>query len=508
MRMEAKANVEFPVAERSKLPAQGPLLLVVGRIHGAFQGGSLLHALKAVRPDIKVFFGRLTGSAAVQAEEQLRSAGAVLVFSAADLSRAPASSTALEEAESLAALAMAGGAAVQALRMRGSQRQRWIRSAFGAALPGILPTLRMRAGAAMPVAKLLACESAREAGELLQVWQWLLAKRGKAQPPALQKGFKALKAQGKPLASALPAELLEKELASLPSAACLARSGDMECFVAGAEAIPGLLREIGRLREESFRAVGEGSGLPLDLDRFDQHYQHLFIWHRALRCVVGGYRFVPIDQALERFGPTGLYSHGLMRFKPGLLQQLDPAIELGRSFVALPFQRDYAPLLLLWKGIGAWIAAHPRYLRLFGLVSMSADYQPIARELVASFIKQSLYRGDLAALTRPRHPYGPAYRPSRFDPLTWRYGKDLDHVSGWVSELEPDSKGLPVLFRQYAKMGGFFFGFNVDPSFGDALDALVCVDLRQTDPRLLARTMGAEQARSFLAFHAAVPSSH
>jgi hypothetical protein len=221
---------------------------------------------------------------------------------------------------------------------------------------------------------------------------------------------------------------------------------------------------------------------------------------------VGGYRFTPIDKTLERFGPAGLYTHSLMRFKPELTRQLDPAIELGRSFVALPFQRDYAPLLLLWKGIGAWIAAHPRYIRLFGLVSMSADYQPLSRELVASFIKQNLYRPELAALTRPRLPYAPAYRPSRLDPLTWRYGNDLEHVSGWVSELEPDGKGLPVLIRQYAKLGGFFFGFNVDPSFGHALDALVCVDLRQTDPRLLARTMGAEQARQFQAFHSAVPS--
>jgi hypothetical protein len=133
---------------------------------------------------------------------------------------------------------------------------------------------------------------------------------------------------------------------------------------------------------------------------------------------------------------------------------------------------------------------------------MSAEYQDLSRELAASFIKQHLYRGDLARLTRPRRPFKPGYVPGRLDDMTWRFGGDLDRLSQWISELEPDGKGLPVLLRQYARLGGTFFGFNLDPQFGGALDALVCVDLVHTEPRLLARHMGAENAARFLEWQA------
>jgi hypothetical protein len=281
----------------------------------------------------------------------------------------------------------------------------------------------------------------------------------------------------------------------------LALSGELECWVAQAPSIPSLLREIGRLRELSFRAVGEGTGQPLDLDPFDRHYRHLFLWHRGRRCLAGAYRFAPLDEVLQAQGMAGLYTHSLLRFKPELLQQLQPALELGRSFVAPDFQRGYGPLLLLWRGLGRWIAAHPQYRRLFGLVSMSADFQPLSRELLASFVKQHCYRPDLARLTRPKRPFGPAYVPNRHDALTWRLGGDLDEISDWVSELEPDGKGLPVLIRQYVGLGAYFFAFNVDPSFGGALDGLICVDLVHSDPRMLARTMGPEAAAAFLDRH-------
>lgn len=493
-------------AELKRLPAQGPLLLVCQRELLEHERAALMARLLERRQDWR-------GPEPQAAEEHLSAGGAWLAFAGKDLGAgALGEQKALIEAAGWVGLALRCGAAVQALRVGAGKRHPWMR-ALGLHKPQrweslplgwaerLAPRLRGALSAALSPGRLRSLPSEREGAELLLLRFWLLARRGRAgsKAPGLRHRLRAR--QQRPLASALPMELLEAELQALPPEAKLASGAEMDCWVASADGIPNLLREIGRLREEAFRAVGEGSGQPLDLDRFDRHYLHLFLWHRQERCLVGAYRFARVDRVLAGEGLDGLYTHSLLRFKPALLQSLEPALELGRSFVVPRFQRGYGPLLLLWRGLGAWLAAHPRYRRLFGLVSMSADFQPLSRELVASFAKQHLFRRDLARLTRPLRPFRPAYIANQHDALTWRLGSDLDEISAWVSELEPDGKGLPVLLRQYAGLGAFFFGFNVDPAFGGALDGLICVDLAHSDPRMLARTMGPAAAQAFLARH-------
>jgi putative hemolysin len=522
-----RLKLDLPAAELERLPKQGPMLLLCNRPYGLLEACALWPCLRERRPDLLVledalmeaggeeaslapggFFERLAA-----AERHLAQGGAVLALLGRSLGRGRLDGPAdRAEARSLARLARQASAGVQVIHLTGGRRRRWLR-AFGLDKPGLRrlalspafgglgPRLEARLGTVLQPQRLQALPQEADAAELLALRVWLLAHRGRLVAASTTWSQRLRQWRQRPLASPLPADLLERELEALPSTARLAVSGEMECWVAEAAQIPSLLREIGRLREETFRAVGEGTGQPLDLDRFDQHYNHLFLWQRRERRVVGAYRFTPMDRALGLFGLEGLYTHTLLRFKPELLNELDPALELGRSFVVPEFQRSYAPLLLLWKGLGAWVAAHPRYRRLFGVVSMSAEYQPLSRELVASFIKQHLYRGDLARLTRPRRPYGPAYTASKHDPLTWRLGARLEEMNDWVAELEPDGKGVPVLFRQYAKLGGVFFGFNVDPAFGDALDGLVSVDLLKTDERMLARTMGTEAAERYLGWH-------
>ena len=520
--------LDWNVGDLARLPQSGPVLLTANRPYGWIEGGALLADLKGQRPDWRILEDRLLeldpdetrqslgpgelSQRMERAHEHLAAGGALLVMVSPPLGHGR-----LEQAETqaealgLARLARESGASVVALALHGGKRRAflrllgldkpgWRREFLRGALPRAAPHLTVQVGSPLSAKDLREHVTENEAAELLAMRRWLLARRGspkKAQAPRPW----PLKPQGQPIASALPPEILEEELSRLPPRACLAISGDLECWVANALQIPNLLREIGRVREETFRAVGEGSGRPLDLDRFDQHYSHLFLWSRSKRCLAGGYRFAPLDQVLSLHGADGLYSHSLLRYAPALLLSLDPALELGRSFVARDWQRSFAPLQLLWRGIGAWVAEHPRYRRLFGLVSMSADYLPLSRELTASFIKQHLYRGDLARLTRPKRPFKPAYTKNQHDERTWRLGVDLDSLSDWVKEIEPDGKGLPVLFRQYAKLGGVFFGFNVDPDFGGALDALVCVDLLGTEPRLLARHMGDEGAARFLGWH-------
>ena len=175
---------------------------------------------------------------------------------------------------------------------------------------------------------------------------------------------------------------------------------------------------------------------------------------------------------------------------------MGPALELGRSFVRAEYQKSFAPLLLLWKGIGKYVARNPRYKVLFGPVSISNQYQSISRRLMVSFLERHALLKDWAQLISVRNPFAAA----RSNDLP-ESGFDIEDLSDVVSDIEPARAGVPVLLRQYLKMGGKLLGFNVDPNFSNALDGLILVDLTKTGPKLLERYLGKDEATKFLAFH-------
>lgn len=293
--------------------------------------------------------------------------------------------------------------------------------------------------------------------------------------------------------------VLAAEVAALPPRARLLDSGDLSVFCAEAEQIPLLLQEIGRLRELTFRAVGEGTGRARDLDLYDNYYRHLFIWNRDTQEVVGAYRLAETDRVVARFGITGLYTHSLFRFGHPLVSRLNPAVELGRSFVRPEYQRAHAPLLLLWKGIGAYVAANPHYKVLFGPVSISADYAEASRQLLVDYLSKYESLPELARLVKPRRPHK---RPAR-QRVALVPPREAERVSRLIEQIELDGKGMPVLLRQYLKLGGKVLGFNVDADFANVLDGLIMVDLSLTEEKVLSRYMGREGARAFLARHRA-----
>jgi putative hemolysin len=195
-----------------------------------------------------------------------------------------------------------------------------------------------------------------------------------------------------------------------------------------------------------------------------------------------------------------LYSHSLFHYGGKLLDELNPALELGRSFVCAEYQRSHLALMLLWRAIGAWIARHPEYRTLFGPVSISAGYAEPSRRLLVDCLSINNARADLAARVRPRTPLARQYRHA------WRSRdlrgiRDLDLVSELIAQIEGDRKGVPVLIRQYVKLGGKFLGFNLDRNFSDAIDGLIVVDLMYTEPRVLEYYMGRAEAGRFLAYH-------
>jgi hypothetical protein len=148
---------------------------------------------------------------------------------------------------------------------------------------------------------------------------------------------------------------------------------------------------------------------------------------------------------------------------------------------------------LLWKGIGRFIAANPGYKTLFGPVSISNQYQAVSRELMITFLERRASLTEWIGLVRPRR--APVRLP------TQGQCSDAEELAEVLGDIEPARAGMPVLLRQYLKLGGKLLGFNVDPQFSNALDGLIVVDLTKTQPTLLARYLGKAEAASFLEFH-------
>lgn len=291
------------------------------------------------------------------------------------------------------------------------------------------------------------------------------------------------------------ADALAAEVAALDHRERLIDSNGLQVYCTRAARIPGVLDEIGRLRELTFRAAGEGTGKSRDIDVFDRHYLHLFLWDTAAGQVVGAYRLGLVDEIVASHGKRGLYTHSLFRYRTRFLHALGPAIELGRSFVRVEYQRDFAPLFLLWRGIARFVERLPKYAVLFGAVSISAAYSAASRRLIVDYLSAHCSEQRLASQVRPRSPYGEGGRSEDSVP------QSLEELARRVARIEEDRMGVPVLLRQYLRLGGRLLGFTVDSGFTNTLDGLIMVDLRQIERAVLARYMGKTASAAFLAHH-------
>ena len=231
----------------------------------------------------------------------------------------------------------------------------------------------------------------------------------------------------------------------------------------------------------------------------------MLLWNKEKQELAGAYRAGNTDEIIRSHGIKGLYTNTVFRYDEQLFLKIGSALELGRSFVRPEYQRQYAPLLLLWKGIARFVAAHPEIPMLFGAVSISNEYSSFSREMIVQYFEQRRDKDEdgreFADLIQARTPFrAPKLR-------RWDCGalcsalRDLDELAEPISDIEADGKGLPILLRQYAKVGGRLVGFNLDRKFSDVVDGLVIVDLRQTDPAVLDRYMGKEGYASFRRFH-------
>ena len=293
-------------------------------------------------------------------------------------------------------------------------------------------------------------------------------------------------------AIAEPAEkdALVREIRQFADEGPITSQGSLDVYLGTAQQMPNIIHEIGRLREISFRAVGEGTGNALDLDRHDPLYLHLILWDREAQCIAGAYRLGCTDEIFAKHGSKGVLSSSFFEFEQPFIDFLNPGLELGRAFVAHSHQKSIFALALLWKGVSCFVAQNPRYSKLFGMVSISNDYTQISQDLIVKYLRKSHLNNQVSKWVKPHNPFKEI--PEDYDDISPNLA-NIAQVAAKVSESEKDGKTIPVLLRQYLKLNATLLEFNVDPDFENSLDALVLVDLHEAPAMVLSRVYAAVQ---------------
>ncbi len=537
MRIKYKVSPE----DMERIPTTGPVLVVANHPFGAVDGVILGSLLLQVRPDVKVLGNHLLGAITELCPWLIL----VDPFGTGDSAKKNLRSMrdTLNYLKDGGMVATFPSGEVSSFQLRGRQvvdpvwnvnTARFIHKAQASVLPiffegrnstlfhmagmlhprlrtVLLPremarredtTMSLRIGSPISYRKLSEFENDQALTDYLRMKTYILKNR-KDNEKNKRKFFslplsKKMVAQ-EPLADPIPTDLLLEDIERLGPNRILAAQGSFQVILGKMHEMPRILREIGRLREKTFREVKEGTGRAVDLDPFDHYYYHLFLWDTSKQQIAGAYRLGQTDEILKMYGKHGLYTSTLFRFKSELLRKLNPGLEVGRSFIRSEYQKKHATLSLLWRGIGRFVTTHPRYKILFGPVSITQEYNRFSRDLMVQFLRTKKMDNKLARLVKAKRPP----RKRRFKPDVKEQilqFEDIDDVSAMVSEIETDQKGVPVLLRHYLKLRGTLLGFNIDRDFSSVLDGLIMVDLTRTDRRLLSRYLG-EETDDFLLHH-------
>jgi putative hemolysin len=542
---EMAVDCDVSDADLKNIPSSGPLVVVANHPFGMIEGAILGSMLARVRPDVKVMTNYLLAGipelrqgcifvdpfrnrrAPLQNRRGIRESlewlsggGVLVIFPAGEVSSWDLRAHRITDpkwSDTAARLARASGAAVLPVYVKGENslpfhllglvhpRLRTVR------LPQELlnkrgKTIQISIGSHIPGEQLAALPEPEAATRYLRWRTYLLSERNQPEPKLHRIRLRKPEPP-RAVINAIANDILRDEIAQLPSSQKLTESREFSVFTATSSQIPALMMEIGRLREVTFRAAGEGTGRAYDLDAYDAYYDHLFLWSNVNQELAGAYRIGRVDEILAKHGGQGLYTSSLFRYDPELFRRIGPALELGRSFICDAYQKQYSSLLVLWKGIAEYVAQRPETAVLLGAVSVSNNYHAISRELLVRYFETRLESDNLERLLKPRVPFRARRIPRSDIRVIASALRTVEDVSEPISDIELDHKGVPILFRQYLKLGGRLLGFNVDPSFSDVVDGLVLVDLRKTDPKVLGRYMSAESLMRFREFHELEPGA-
>jgi len=286
------------------------------------------------------------------------------------------------------------------------------------------------------------------------------------------------------IAPEIASSILEKEVEPLRENYRVWIEKNYEVFIVPTSSIPNIIREIGRLRELTFREIGEGTNKSVDLDEYDIYYNHLFIWDTDAKRIVGAYRIGLGDEIFYSYGKKGFYVAELFKIKEQFTPVLRKSLELGRSFIRKEYQQKPLPLFLLWKGILKYLIDNPRYRYLIGPVSISNSFSKFSKSLIVDYINRNHFDEELAQWVRPRKKFRVDF--SSIDTDLLMAGEDsFKGLDNLISEVETRNMKVPVLLRQYISLNAKIICFNIDPKFADCLDGFLILDLQKVPQDIL-----------------------
>ena len=513
-------ELEVPEEDLANIPKEGGLVFVANHPYGAIDGLALVQVLGQVRPDIKVManfllqqleplkdrfigvnpFEQLTSVNSFQGMRQamghVRNGGALAIFPAGEVSSWRTELKAIADPRwkpSAIKLVQHVGAPIIPVWFDGANSV--IFQMLGMIHPNLrtlaLPkemlrmrgrSVRMRIGKPIPVNDVGAFTSAESLGRFLRAKTYALGSGLQVK----REFFSPLRFPRRPkdVVDRVQEDTLVREIEAL-SDLKLNTQAEFDLYLAPSSRIPNVLREIGRLREVTFRAVGEGTNKSVDLDEFDLYYDHLFLWDRSTKRIAGAYRIGNGKRIMPRYGKRGFYISTLFRMERSMERVLRRSFELGRSFIAPDYQRHRLPLFMLWRGLLLHVIANPDVQYLVGPVSISGTFSRFSRALIMEFVQQHHYDHVLAAAVKPRNKFKVKHDRSDSETLVSAGIADLKKMDRLIAEVDPNETALPVLLKKYLLLNGKIIGFNRDPKFNDALDALMVLDLSKVPERTI-----------------------
>lgn len=511
-------EIEVDPADLQNVPKDGPLMFVSNHPYGAIDGLALVHVLGGVRPDLKVManfllqqleplrdrfigvnpFEQLSSLSSFQGMRQamahVKEGNALAIFPAGEVSSWRTEIKAVADPRwktPVIKLAQHVQAPVVPVWFDGANSL--VFHVLGMIHPNLrtlaLPnemlrmrgrSVRMRIGKPIPPKDIAAFSSTEQLARYLRAKTYALGSGVQVK----RELFSPLRFPQRPkeVVEPIAVDKLEKEITSIADLK-LNSQAEFDLFLAPAGRIPNILREIGRLREVTFRIVGEGTNKSIDLDEFDLYYDHLFLWDRERQRLAGAYRIGDGKRIMSRYGKRGFYTYTLFRMDRPMDRVLRRSFELGRSFIALEYQRQRLPLYMLWRGLLLHITANPDHQYLIGPVSISGTYSRISRSLIMEFVQQHHYDKEMAASVRPRNKF--RIKPDKVDreALVQASMADLKRMDRLIAEVDPNETSMPVLLKKYLLLNARIIGFNRDPRFNDALDGLMVLDLTKLPER-------------------------
>lgn len=336
--------------------------------------------------------------------------------------------------------------------------------------------IKVRIGKPISVAEQEEYDKIDEYSEFLRRKTYMLANPFEKESKLLDTS--SLKIQKSPKRIATPAnheQIIQEVEALRNTSARMLQSKNYEVFFTEAEKIPNILHELGRLREITFREVGEGTNESLDLDKFDKFYHHMFLWDDDNKQIAGAYRMGLGQEIFPKYGIDGFYLQELFRFEPELHDMMSKSIEMGRAFITKEYQLKPMPLFLLWKGIVHTTLRYPEHHYLIGGVSISNQFSDFSKSLMIEFMKSHYYDPYIAQYVHPKKEFKVKLKDADKDFIFDEAEADLNKFDKLIDEIEPGNLRLPVLIKKYIKQNARVVAFNVDPLFNNAVDGLMYI---------------------------------